>query len=148
MPADIEPELVPELLVSDLDSSMKFWVDLCRFEVSYSRPEERFAYVTSGSAHVMLDEIGAGRNWVSGPLQHPLGRGINFQIAVADCTRIAASLDAAGVSLFMSLETKWYRVGVDEEAGVKQFVVADPDGYLLRFQSSLGHRPVDSLRTS
>lgn len=147
MPDDIEPELVPELLVSDLDSSIEFWVELCGFAVSYSRPEERFAYITSGSAHVMLEEIGAGRNWVSGPLERPLGRGINFQIAVTDCARIAASLEAAGISLFMSLETKWYRVDHDEEAGVQQFVVTDPDGYMLRFQSSLGHRPVDSLRT-
>ncbi|MGB7239820.1 MAG: hypothetical protein WBD41_28040 [Rhodococcus sp. (in: high G+C Gram-positive bacteria)] len=79
-------------------------------------------------------------------LQHPIGRVISFQIAVADCTRIAASLDAAGVSLFMSPKSKWYRVAGDEEVGVKQFV-ADSDGYLLRFQSSLGYRPVDSLRT-
>jgi hypothetical protein len=40
----------------------------------------------------------------------------------------------------MPLETKWYRID-DEEAGVRQFCVTDPDGYLLRFASSVGRRP-------
>ena len=29
----------------------------------------------------------------------------------------------------------------EHEAGVTQFLVADPDGYLIRFQASLGRRP-------
>ena len=41
----------------------------------------------------------------------------------------------------MQPETKWYRVG-SEEAGVEQFLVTDPDGYLIRFQSSCGRRSV------
>jgi hypothetical protein len=52
---------------------------------------------------------------------------------------IASALTEAGLDLFMPIETKWYRID-DEEAGVQQCVVADPDGYLLRFQSSLGRR--------
>lgn len=138
MTDDIEPALVPELLVSDLDRSLEFWL-ACGFSVRYSRPAERFAYISLGSAHVMLEQAGEGRNWVPGALEHPFGRGINFQVNIPDCAALAASLDRAGVELFMQLETKWYRVG-DEEAGVRQFVVADPDGYLVRFQSSLGRR--------
>lgn len=40
----------------------------------------------------------------------------------------------------MQPEVKWYRMD-DEEVGVQQFLVQDPDGYLIRFQSSLGRRP-------
>ncbi len=138
--SESEPALVPELLVSDLDRSVRFWCDLCGFTVSYSRPEERFAYITFGSAHAMLEEVGVGRNWLSGPLAPPLGRGINLQIGVPDAAAIATGIEANNVVLFMRPETKWYRIDADEEAGAVQFVVADPDGYLLRFQSSLGHR--------
>lgn len=46
----------------------------------------------------------------------------------------------AGTELFMQPETKWYGVGT-EQAGVDQFLVQDPDGYLVRFQSSAGRRP-------
>lgn len=135
-----EPDLVPELLVEDLERSLAFWCGPCGFSVRYSRPEEGFAYLVSGGAHVMLDRIGIGRDWITAPLERPLGRGINLQIRVDDAAPVAAALQEWGSALFSPLETRWYRVG-DEEAGVRQFVVADPDGYLLRFQSSLGRRP-------
>ncbi|MDM7893048.1 hypothetical protein [Curtobacterium caseinilyticum] len=73
MTATLEPSLVPELLVADLDQSMEFWCNLCRFDVAYSRAEERFAYITLGAAHLMLEQTGVGRNWITGPLEQPLG---------------------------------------------------------------------------
>ena len=41
--------------------------------------------------------------------------------------------------LFRPLEAAWYRRG-DHEVGNLQFLVQDPDGYLLRFFSDLGER--------
>lgn len=134
-----EPALVPELLVTDVDASLAFWRDLCGFTVTYSRAEEGFAYVTRGSAHLMLEQAGIGRNWVTGPLEKPLGRGINFQISVTDIDTIVAALAAADVDLFMAPETKTYLVD-GRELGVRQFLVTDPDGYLVRFQSPIGPR--------
>ena len=37
------PTMVPELLVSDLDASLRFWCGLCGFTVAHDRPEDRFA---------------------------------------------------------------------------------------------------------
>lgn len=136
-----EPGLVPELLVVDVDRSLVFWRDVCGFEIRHSRPEERFAYIALGSAHLMLEQIGVGRNWITGPLEAPLGRGINFQINVPSTTPLVSALTHAGIDLLMQPETKWYRIG-NEEAGVEQFLVTDPDGYLIRFQSSQGRRSV------
>ncbi|RFA16909.1 bleomycin resistance family protein [Subtercola boreus] len=136
---DFAPSLVPELLVTNLDQSIEFWSGRCGFGVKYARPEERFAYLVLGTTHVMLEQAGVGRNWLTGPLDQPLGRGVNFQITVPDVDTIVASLAFAEIELFMEPETKWYRTG-DEEAGVRQFLVSDPDGYLLRFQSSVGRR--------
>lgn len=138
---DDAPALVPELLVKSLDSSRYFWCRFLRFEVLYDRPEEGFAYLTQGSAHVMLEQIGAGRNWVTGKLRPPLGRGINLQITLPSIDPVLSALREAGWALFMEPETKWYRTG-DVETGVTQFLVTDPDGYLLRFQSVLGKRPI------
>lgn len=64
---NIEPALVRELLVGDVNRSIDFWCGLCGFTVTYARPEERFAYVTLGSAHLMLDQAGVGCNWITGP---------------------------------------------------------------------------------
>jgi len=136
----LEPALVPELLVADVEQSLAFWVGICGFAVRYSRADERFAYITRGSAHLMLEQAGMGRNWLTGPLEPPLGRGMNLQIVVDDSAAIAGALEAAGVELFMRPESKWYLAG-DEEVGVQQFLVQDPDGYLARFQSSISRRP-------
>lgn len=128
--------LVPELLVTDLEASLAFWRDLCGFAVAYERRDEGFAYLTRGTAHVMLEQEGVGRNWVTAPLERPLGRGVNFQIAVDDLDSIIANLKAAKHKPFMAPEIKYYRVG-DEDRSVRQFLVTDPDGYLLRFQQSV-----------
>ena len=87
-----------------------------------------------------LEQIGVGRNWITGALEAPLGRGINFQITVPDTAPLVAALARADIELIMQPETKWYRIG-NEKAGVDQFLVSDPDGYLIRFQSSRGRRP-------
>lgn len=138
----VDPALVPELLVSDAAKSIEFWCGLCGFQISYQRPEEGFAYISLGSAHVMLEQQGVGRNWVTGPLESPLGRGINFQISVPRLGPILNSLREADYALFMAPETKWYRIDDHAEAGVEQFLVTDPDGYLIRFQASTGHRRI------
>ncbi len=137
MPESQSPTLVPELLVADIDASLAFWCNLCGFEVVYDRPEEGFAYIARGSAHVMLEQVGVGRNWVTAQLAPPLGRGINFQISVPDLTPILGALNEAGWPLFAELEERWYQVR-SGRTGVVQFLVQDPDGYLIRMQSRAG----------
>ncbi|TPW77266.1 bleomycin resistance protein [Schumannella soli] len=134
------PDLVPELIVESTPASLAFWVGLCGFRIEYERPDEGFAYLSRGSAHVMLDQRGVGRDWMTGALERPFGRGVNFQIGVTDLDPILSALRAAEHPLFLEPETKWYRVDDRREVGVRQFLVEDPDGYLLRFQTSLGHR--------
>ncbi len=133
--AATEPALVPELLVSDTSKSIAFWCGLCGFEINYQRAEEGFAYLSRGTAHIMLEQRGAGRNWINTRLDRPFGRGINFQITVPDLAPILSVLREAHYPLFMPPETQSYRTGDAEEVRVQQFLVADPDGYLIRFQT-------------
>jgi catechol 2,3-dioxygenase-like lactoylglutathione lyase family enzyme len=132
----ISPGLVPELLITDLTNSLNFWVTLCGFEILYDRPKEGFAYLHFGTAHLMLEQIGVGRNWVPDTLERPLGRGVNFQITVPAIMPLVERLSSSGWPLYMAPEDKWYQTG-DREAGVSQFLVQDPDGYLVRFASRL-----------
>ncbi|MBV8913318.1 MAG: VOC family protein, partial [Acetobacteraceae bacterium] len=78
--------------------------------------------------------------WITGALEPPFGRGLNLQMTVDDIQPILSALLGAGWPLFLEPEEKWYRAGAIE-AGVRQFLVQDPDGYLLRFSQSLGERP-------
>jgi len=126
------PRLVPELLVSDLARSLRFWRDALGFRVSYDRPEHGFAYLEREGAALMLEQRDrAARTWETGPLDPPLGRGINFEIAVTDLDAILARLAAQSWPLYMAPEVKRYRVG-DRDVGQRQFLVQDPDGYLAR----------------
>lgn len=133
--------VVPELLVSDIDKSLRFWCGLCGFSIAYDRPEDRFAYLDHDGSQVMLEEYGHGRNWITGPLEPPLGRGINLQIEVPAITPIVDALHGDGWPLYMQAEEKWYRAGTTE-VGVHQFLVQDPDGYLIRFSAGLGRRAI------
>lgn len=133
--------LVPELDVTNLEASLEFYVGILGFRVRYQRPEERFAYLEREAAELMLEEAaGPGRRFRTAPLERPFGRGVNFQIACGDVEALERRVAAAGVDFIVALETRWYRAG-QIERGNRQFVVADPDGYLLRFFEDLGERP-------
>ena len=135
--------LVPEFAVSDWRISKKFYCDILGFRCAYERPEEGFCYLTLGEAELMIDQIGEGRTFDDGhlPQSYPFGKGLNVQIRVASIADMVASLHRHGLPLYLAPEDKWYRTG-ESEAGNRQFVVADPDGYLLRFFEDLGTRPV------
>lgn len=134
------PRLVPELDVVKLDISINFYVDICGFAIRYRRDEEAFAYLELDGAELMLQEAsGPGRRFRTAPLQRPYGRGINLQIEVSDIQTLYYRIRAAGAAIIVPLEIVWYRVE-GASIGSRQMVVADPDGYLLRFFEDIGTR--------
>ncbi|HEX4033877.1 MAG TPA: VOC family protein [Solirubrobacteraceae bacterium] len=137
-PADW-PRLIPELQVVSLEASLRFYED-AGFAVAYSRPDEAFIMLVREGAALMLEEIGGpGRRFGAASLERPLGRGMNLQVQVTNVVGLHGRMAERGWSLVADLEQRWYRMD-DREAGNHQFVVADPDGYLLRFFEDLGTR--------
>jgi catechol 2,3-dioxygenase-like lactoylglutathione lyase family enzyme len=135
-----EQRLTPELDVSDLQTSLAFYVDTLGFRICFERPEEGFAFLERDGACLMLESAtGPGRRFRTAPLDHPYGRGVNFQIEVDDVDALYERVVHSGLTPLIVLEERWYRQD-DRESGNRQFVVADPDGYLLRFFSDLGER--------
>lgn len=47
--------LVPELSVSDLSASLRFWCGVVGVRVAFARPESGFAYLARERAQVMLE---------------------------------------------------------------------------------------------
>ncbi len=136
--------LAPELDVRNLDISLEFYIELLEFRVVFRRDAERFVYLAHDNAELMLQEaLGPGRRFRTAPLEPPFGRGINFQLAVADVDAVYDRVRAAGREVIVEIEERWYRVDVEApwgrwveagltEVGNRQFVAADPDGYLWR----------------
>lgn len=131
--------LVPELSCSDFARSHDFYTRILGFTVLYDRPEDGFAYLSRDGAEVMIERQSEG--WSVGALERPYGRGINLQIEVASLAPLLAALASEGVALFRPVEERWYRMDA-VEGGNRQFLVQDPDGYLLRFFEDMGERPV------
>lgn len=139
----MQPRLIPELEVNDLRESLRFYLTTLGFMLRYDRPEERFAMLDLEGVYLMLEEAeGPGRRFRTAPLERPFGRGVNFQIQVSDARKLYDRVSAAGTEIVIPLEERWYRAG-ERELGNLQFVVADPDGYLLRFFTELGERRVE-----
>ena len=79
--------LIPELSVSNITLSKKFYIDILGFHLEYERGEDKFAFISFGSTQIMIEEING--YWNTGKLQYPFGRGINFQINTDDVVQIA-----------------------------------------------------------
>lgn len=137
-------KLMPELKVSDLGASLRFWRDILGFTVRYDRPEEGFAFLEREGAQVMLhqDELGSRPGvLITGEMQRPFGRGINFEIDAKDLTPIIQAVAAANWPIYLGPEERWRRVG-SIMSGAREIWLQDPDGYLVRFSQGIGKRPV------
>lgn len=134
--------LVPEMIVSDLQRSLGFYCGVLGFEVEYQRPEHKFAFLSFQGSQLMLEEDDLQASpWRVGPLERPYGRGMNLSIRCADINALAKAIEGADIPLRRPIEECWYRDN-DREHGELNILVLDPDGYLLRFNQSLGARPV------
>lgn len=145
--------LVPELDVTDLEASLRFYVDVLGFGVVFERSAERFAYLGRDGVELMIQEAaGPGRRFRTAHLERPCGRGVNFQLPAGDVDAVHGRAVEAGSEIVVAMEERWYRVDVlqtsgrwkstgPSEAGNRQFVLADPDGYLWRPFKDLGMRP-------
>ncbi len=132
--------VVPELMVSDIKRSIEFWCQCLGFEIAYQRWESGFAYLQhSDGAQVMVCQRDG--TWETAEMENPYGRGINLQIMVDDIDPLIHSLSQAGAPFYQEPRTVWRRYG-DREGGRHEFLIQDPDGYLLLFAKSLGERPL------
>lgn len=135
-------KLVPELAVRDFAKSLDFYVSVLGFTVEYDRPSENFAFLSFHGAQIMIEK--AEGAWKTGELEFPLGRGVNFQIEVPSIQPLLQGLRSVAVPLFREPKEVWRKVG-SEEVGEVEFLVQDPDGYLLRFSEWLGNKSIISI---
>lgn len=135
-------KLIPELSVADMKKSLEFYRDILGFKVEYTR--ERFTFLSFQGSQIMIEEIKKGNKekndaWQTGKLEHPFGRGINFQIEVDDVDAIVKDLQKNNYQIRMMPKENWYKKD-DIFVGNREMLVMDPDGYLLRFAEDLGEK--------
>lgn len=131
--------MVPELSVSNFERSLAFYVDVLGFSIRIRRENPDFVYLEQEHVHMMLEQI-SDEGWVTGELEAPLGRGVNFQIELSDLEPLVKRLQTHKVPLFREMKETWYDIG-EKLSGERELLLQDPDGYLLRFTQHLGEKP-------
>ena len=126
--------LIPELYVSNIDKSLKFYTDL-DFKIEYQRESPRFAFLSYQDSQIMIQEFEP--EWVMGKLEYPYGRGINLQINTRDINLVLQSLIKSNYPFNNKIEENSYRVK-ERLVVSKELLIMDPDGYLLRFSQDIG----------
>jgi len=128
--------LKPELLVSNLETSLAFWVDILDFEIAYQRVDELFAYLESPTgAQVMLSQRNG--KWETGSMEKPWGQGVMLQIVASDLNALEQKVLACNWPIHTGPREVWRELG-DRLGGQREIFVQDPDGYLLMLVQEIG----------
>ena len=121
--------LIPELSVTNILTSTKFYV-LLGFKVKYERKENKFVFLEYENNQIMIEEV--NNNWSVGKLSYPFGNGINLSMEVSDIDALYQKVKKLDIPIFRELKVSEYKAD-DEVYQDKEFLIQDPDGYLLRF---------------
>jgi len=132
-------KLIPELSVSNFEKSLEFYTKVIGFKVEYQRKKSKFAFLSFQGSQIMIEQF--NENWSTGKLEYPFGRGINFQIQVESIEIVLKALKEKNYPIFVKPKENWYEKN-NRLIGNKEFLIKDPDGYLLRFFEDLGTKPI------
>ena len=123
-------KMIPELSVFDINKTKKFYSRL-GFKIEYERNDERFVFMSFQGSQFMFEQI-HDNGWNIDELIYPLGRGINFSIAVDDIEELYKLVKTLNLEIYRELNRSIYQVNGTEETQT-EFLIQDPNGYLLRF---------------
>lgn len=114
----------------DITQTKDFYKKL-GFKIEYERTEENFVFMSFEDSQFMFEQI-HDKGWNTGALEYPLGRGINLSIAVENVEALYETVKNGQMDIYRELTKSTYLVnGIAEEQ--IEFLIQDPNGYLLRF---------------
>ena len=91
-------KMIPELSVFDINKTKKFYSRL-GFKIEYERNDEKFVFMSFQGSQFMFEQI-HDDGWNIGELVYPLGRGINFSIAVDDIEELYKLVNNLNIELY------------------------------------------------
>ena len=126
-------KLTPNLVVSSVERSLAFYVDVLGFERGLTVPEQPplvFASVTSGPVEIFFNDTAAVLK------DHP-----DWKDRVTPSAANSMFIEMDGIDAFhdrikprvkivMAIATQWY--------GMREFAIEDPDGFVITFAQRVG----------
>jgi catechol 2,3-dioxygenase-like lactoylglutathione lyase family enzyme len=134
-------KLTPNLIVADVERSLTFYTNVLGFERGFTVPEQSpfvFGSVVSGPIEIFFNERETATKEYPAFAGKPLGISGTMFIELAGSGNIERLHDRlkAAVPVVMPLVTQWY--------GVKEFAIADPDGYVITFAERVAADPASA----
>lgn len=123
-------KMIPELSVFDIGETIAFYKKL-GFEIVYERPNDLFAFMSFEGSQFMFEQIHED-GWNTGEMCYPLGQGINFSIEAENIDCLYQRLEEEKTEFYRKLKISYYQVN-NTFIQQKEFLIQDPNGYLLRF---------------
>lgn len=123
--------LIPELSVSNIIQSKAFYQKI-GFHILYERPQNKFCFLQLEKNQIMIEEI--NDNWQVGKLKYPFGNGINISMSLSNIVDYYNKLKNNNISFFLPLKISEYEVA-GQIYQDSEFLLQDPDGYLIRFNN-------------
>ena len=123
--------LIPEFSVSNIENSIEFYTSI-GFKIIYERKKDKFCFLELENNQIMIEQI--NNNWNTGILEYPFGRGINISMSIKNIDQYYNKIKEKNIKIFQEIQINKYQV--DEKIYEdKEFLIQDPDGYLLRFNN-------------
>lgn len=121
--------VAPEFFVRDVDASIAFYVDALGFTLVRAEPEEgaphNFAVVARGNVEFMFAHEAFLGSEMRAALSHPRASGVDIRVMVDDVDDVYARARERGANILHHVKDQMY--------GLRDFIVADPDGFRIRF---------------
>lgn len=131
-------KLTPNLLVADVARSVAFYVDVLGFTRGMTVPEEApfaFASVVGGAVEIFFNEKETAAKDYPAFAGKPIGATGTMFVEMENVEQLYEQLKAR-VPIVMPFVTQWY--------GLKEFAIADPDGYVITFAERVAADPASA----
>jgi lactoylglutathione lyase len=122
-------KLTPNLIVSNVERSLAFYVDVLGFERGMTVPDKSpfvFASVTSGGVEIFFNDtaevLKEHPDW-AGKLKPSAGNSMFLEIVGPGTVDALHDHVKAKARVVMPLTTQWY--------GMREFAIEDPDGFVI-----------------
>ena len=131
MPPYVPPteQLVTEIVVADIKRSVRFYLDL---GFTLLRDGGDFVELTWEDHRLFLAEVSAFREAAAEALPRPKFPRANVRVMVPDVDACWEKAKALGAEVILPIADRYY--------GLRDFTIADPDGFGIRFASVLKGR--------
>lgn len=122
-------KITPNLIVADIEASLRFYSDVLGFTVSQTVPDKApfiFIWMKRDDAELFLNQQQKPQPGHPDPLSgRQLGGTLSMYMPMKGIQDLLKRVEEHGVKIVIPLHKEFY--------GMTEFAVLDPDGYLLIF---------------